>query len=161
VSLPDTFAAKVREQTGCQVWIGATNNKGYGVLSLDGARHLAHRIAYESAYGPIPDGMVVDHLCRVRNCVNPLHLEVVTSGENQRRGRVAGGLQVGDICKNEHLIVTESDIYERASGVRECRICRAAGNRRDELGRRRPTSQRRAESVARDLDAVARLADTG
>lgn len=158
MTLPDGFAAKVRT-TDCQVWIGSTNSKGYGLVCVgDGKIELAHRIAYEHQYGPIPDGLVIDHLCRVRNCVNPLHLEAVTSGENQRRGRRAAGLQVGDTCSNGHEI-REGDIYERPSGVTECCHCRRSTAHRP--GRRRPTQQRRADRVAVDLAATERLARAG
>ena len=151
MSLPATFATKVRP-SDCHVWIGATNNKGYGVLTIDGRRHLAHRIAYEATYGPIPEGMVVDHVCRVRNCVRAEHLELVTSGENQRRGRRAGGLQPGDVCINGHQLA-EGDIYVKPTGATECRHCRAASSHRP--GRRRPTTQRRADRVRADLDLIA------
>lgn len=55
---------------------------------LDGTRHwvYAHRAAYEALRGPIPEDRVLDHLCRVRRCYNPWHLEIVTIGENVRRG---------------------------------------------------------------------------
>lgn len=155
MTLPAGFATKVR-LTDCHVWIGATNNKGYGLACVgDGKIELAHRVAYEHEFGPIPDGMVIDHLCRVRNCVNPLHLEPVTQGENQRRGRRAAALQVGDTCDNGHLI-REGDLYERPSGATECRHCRSATEHRP--SRRRPTQQRRAPRVAADLAAIERVA---
>lgn len=156
-SLPAAFAQKTR-QTNCTVWIGATNNKGYGLIGIGGGRiALAHRVAYEDEYGPIPEGHVIDHLCRVRNCVNPMHLEAVTQGENNRRGRAAKTLSVGDICINGHPL-GEGDIYTAPRGTTECRACRAAGARRNADGNRapRPTGQRRAERVARELDAADR-----
>lgn len=157
-TLPAAFAAKVR-RSDCLVWIGATNNKGYGVLIVDGEHVLAHRLAYAAEFGPIPDGMVIDHVCRVRNCVNPMHLEAVTQAENQRRGRSAASLQVGDTCQNGHLI-GPGGLYERPSGATECRECRSSGAHRAN-GRRRPTRQRRAPAVARDLDAIASVDSQG
>lgn len=65
----------------CWLWIGAVQSSGYG--SFQG--QLAHRFAHELLVGPIPDGHQVDHLCRVRLCVNPDHLEAVTAEENVRR----------------------------------------------------------------------------
>lgn len=147
--LTSAFIAKTRE-TNCTVWIGSTNNKGYGLISVNGKAQLAHRVAYEAEFGPIPDGMVIDHLCRVRNCVNPMHLEAVTVTENNRRGRSARTLQAGDTCINGHLLTTSAEIYVKPTGVTECRECRRASSDRTQ-GRRRPTAQRRTERVSSDL----------
>lgn len=154
MSLPAAFASKVTTEPTCHLWIGATNNKGYGILFIDGRHHLAHRLAYEAEYGPIPDGMVLDHVCRSRNCVNPLHLEVVTHAENARRGRRAASLQIGDTCSNGHLI-GPGDLYERKSGKTECRHCRRAVDHKGSGPR--PTTQRHAAHVARDLDTLAEV----
>lgn len=64
--------------TCCWLWTGHTVGKGYGRFRLDGRMQLAHRVAYELDIGPIPDGMVVRHLCDVPACVNPAHLELGT-----------------------------------------------------------------------------------
>lgn len=75
--------------SGCWLWTGAMITLGYGTFSPSqkrGEYTYSHRYSYETFVGPIPDGMVIDHLCRVRCCVNPKHLEVVTRGENVRRG---------------------------------------------------------------------------
>lgn len=144
MSLPAAFGCKTVEST-CTVWIGATNSKGYGLVWLDGDARLAHRVAYENAHGQIPAGMVVDHLCRVRNCVRVDHLELVTVGENTRRGRVAGGLSAGETCINGHEL-TDGDIYTRPNGVTECRKCRGGDSPRD--GRRRPSTRKRSSEYA-------------
>lgn len=71
---------------GCWPWMGSRDEKGYGRFSLSGKSTPAHRIAYETTVGPIPDGLQLDHLCRNHPCCNLLHLEPVTLRENVRRG---------------------------------------------------------------------------
>ena len=74
--------------TPCWVWLLAKTPAGYGLERLTrGSMALAHRIYYERHVGPISPGKQIDHLCRVRSCVNPAHMELVTPGENVRRGR--------------------------------------------------------------------------
>lgn len=77
-------------KTPCWVWQhvvdGRTPETSYGRLSRDGVRKGAHVWFWEDVNGPVPDGLEIDHLCRVPACVNPDHLEAVTSGVNQRRG---------------------------------------------------------------------------
>lgn len=71
--------------SGCWLWRGA-RARGYGHFCVDKRRvRGAHRVSYETLRGPIPEGMQIDHLCRVRNCINPAHLEVVTQAENTAR----------------------------------------------------------------------------
>jgi hypothetical protein len=72
--------------TPCWIWQGATVGTGYGWWR----RRYAHRVAYEAAHGPIPKGMQIDHLCGVKTCINPDHLEAVTQGENLRRAYARG-----------------------------------------------------------------------
>lgn len=70
----------------CWVWCARLNRNGYGRLSVGGRELMAHRLSYEAHVGPIPDGLLLDHLCRVRQCVNPAHLEPVTHQVNTLRG---------------------------------------------------------------------------
>ena len=83
----ERFWAKVNKTETCWLWMATTNPKGYGRFR-DGKAVSAHRWAYEQVAGPIPEGLQLDHLCRVRNCVNPAHLEPVTGAVNQKRGLV-------------------------------------------------------------------------
>lgn len=84
--------------SGCWLWVGARFvREGYGMVRKRPRVLLAHRLAYETARGPIPDGLELDHLCRVRACVNPAHLEAVTHEENMRRARL-------ETCKRGHPI---------------------------------------------------------
>lgn len=71
----------------CIEWPHHIARNGYGQMRYNGRARYAHRVLYEQFYGPIPKGLVVDHLCGVRSCINPLHMEVVTQRENCRRGR--------------------------------------------------------------------------
>lgn len=72
--------------TDCWTWLGKKGSKGYGLAHVaDGRQRQAHRVAYELVVGPIPEGLELDHLCNVRRCVNPAHLEAVTHSENQTR----------------------------------------------------------------------------
>lgn len=72
--------------TGCWLWTGAVCSSGYGTIDIGQTTRLAHRVSYELHRGPIPDGLTTDHLCRVRACVNPAHMEAVTVRENTVRG---------------------------------------------------------------------------
>lgn len=80
------FFRNVHMTSGCWVWMGCLDSKGYGQIMIHRKRLMAHRVGYEGMVGPIPDGLVLDHLCRNTSCVRPDHLEVVTFTENVRRG---------------------------------------------------------------------------
>lgn len=75
--------------SGCWLWIGAMHEGGYGRVRYHNRTLPAHRVSYMVHVGPIPGGLVIDHKCRVRCCVNPDHLEPVTRKENMRRAKVA------------------------------------------------------------------------
>jgi hypothetical protein len=75
--------------TGCWNWTKTLFSNGYAVWFDGHKQTLAHRFLWERLNGKIPKGMTLDHLCRNRKCVNPDHLEIVTRGENVRRGLLA------------------------------------------------------------------------
>lgn len=79
--------------SGCWDWLDPLHKNGYGKFFADGAAHYAHRWSYEHFVGPIPDGLVIDHLCRNRACVNPEHMEPVTQQTNVRRGEAGERLR--------------------------------------------------------------------
>lgn len=108
----------------CWHWTG-TLSGGYGLMQSGngGSVRSAHRISYELHKGPIPDQLQIDHLCRVRHCVNPDHLEAVTRRENFLRGfaPTAVAHRTG-LCKRGHSLV-EGNVYHKANGAVQCRRC--------------------------------------
>lgn len=84
------YARLVADQaTGCLLWTGGLNNRGYGVIGVGGDKKLVHRVAWQLDNGPIPEGLTIDHVydrgCRHKHCANVAHLEPVTLAENIRR----------------------------------------------------------------------------
>lgn len=90
-SLSEYLWARIeRDASGCWLWAGSIASTGYGTGSFRGRGFLAHREVYALILGEMPpETLVLDHLCRVRSCVNPAHLEPVTIAENVRRGAEA------------------------------------------------------------------------
>lgn len=110
----------------CVIWTGARTPKGYGQINVEHRRAAVHRIVYEAFKGAIPDGLEIDHLCRVRNCVNPHHLEAVTHAENNRRS--AAAIPQRTHCPLGHELVGQN-IFCRKGRRPECRTCRNATKR--------------------------------
>jgi hypothetical protein len=122
----DRFWPKVDKSGDCWIWQAGVNHAGYGSFgSPKGFSKLAHRFAYQTLVGPIPEAMTLDHLCRNRACVNPEHLEPVTSDENKRRGlthRLLNGMDFN--CINGHAYTPENTYVNpnKNHDVR-CRTC--------------------------------------
>lgn len=112
--------------TGCWLWTGAVSEKGYGAFwgGLDGPR-TAHRWAWLLYRGLVPHGMVLDHLCRVRSCVNPDHLRVVTPTQNTLENSVSFSAtnRAKTHCKRGHLLEGPA-LRIRRNGARVCVLCR-------------------------------------
>lgn len=124
--LETRFWSTVRKTTSCWTWSGRTNGDGYGLIDVRGNGIRSHRLAYELARGPIPDGLEIDHLCRNRACVNPDHLEPVDGRTNTHRGFSFAAINARKThCVNGHEF-TPDNTYTRANRVgRDCRACMA------------------------------------
>ena len=117
----------------CWVWTAKLTTSGYARLKAKSEDGQAHRFAYELLVGPIPEGLQIDHLCRVRHCVNPSHLEPVTCQENLRRGINVQAAKTH--CPRLHPY-DEVNTRIRPDGSRHCRICELEGLRARRLAKR-------------------------
>lgn len=121
----------------CWAWQGFIDQKGYGRYQPTGGRLAqAHRFAYESAVGPIPDGLVIDHLCRNRGCCNPAHLEPVTNRENILRGVGLSAMHSRKThCVHGHELTGANVLVKYRGGLpsRTCRQCGTVNRRRQTL----------------------------
>lgn len=125
--------------SGCWLWTQSRSRDGYGWASLNNRTHQAHRLAYELLVGKPPVGMVLDHLCRIRHCVNPSHLEPVTNRENLERSTLTTtGMKT---CVKGHEL-------SELRGQRRCLTCLADYEDR-----------RRTEKARRERERRARLRD--
>lgn len=121
--------------SGCWLWVKATTGQGYG--NING--RSAHLVIYEKLIGPVPEGLQLDHKCRVRCCVNPDHLEPVTCKENLHRGIGSTATKANQThCIHGHEFTLENTRIRR-NGVRQCRACDAG----------RARQRRRARWLAR------------
>lgn len=117
--------------SGCWLWQGPLNQSGYACRRPEkGTTTLVHRWLYEQLVGPIPDGLPLDHLCRVRRCVNPAHLEPVTDRENWIRGESPSAVVVRtNLCKRGHDLAVYEYVRKDGRG-RHCGECQRIRLRR-------------------------------
>lgn len=130
----DRFMSHVSPEpnSGCWIWTATGTRGGYGMFRTgtkrDGSNKLAHRVAYVLLKGPIPHGLHLDHLCRVRCCVNPDHLEPVTNKENCRRGNTGIACAAKTVCPAGHPYDLKNTAYhyrgpDKTSVNRICLEC--------------------------------------
>lgn len=125
--------------TGCWLWTGSENGRGYGRVRWNGSTRQAHRVTYSELVGPIPDGHEMDHLCRVTFCVNPDHLDPVDHRTNIQRG-ITGAVNAArqrakTHCPRGHEYDDKNTVI-RPNGSRGCKQCRRDKAREREAKRR-------------------------
>ena len=114
----------------CWLWTGLLHRKGYGVVKIESKALKVHNVIWTMLVGEIPEGMVLDHLCRVRHCVNPDHLEPVTPHENWKRGFAPSRQHARRThCINGHPF-SGDNLVIRVDGARGCRACRREASRK-------------------------------
>lgn len=120
----ERFWNNISKTDTCWLWIGYKMNKGYGFFSMDNRPYLSHRISYQIHKGDIPKELELDHLCRIRHCVNPDHLEAVAHSENMARGKHATKIY----CIRGHEFTGKNTINRKGNNGRNQRECRQCKN---------------------------------
>lgn len=122
------------DENGCWIWRNKPSGHGYSETTNNGKRIKLHRYMYERYKGEIPVGLVIDHLCRVRHCINPDHLEAVTNRENVLRGiSISAKYARKTHCKHGHEFTkANTRVY---NGGRYCRACARESARRHSIKR--------------------------
>lgn len=144
--LPESIATRLKEdEKGCWLWQGRLLPHGYGAFQYQGLSTTAHRIVYIQLVGEIPKGLEMDHLCRVRNCCNPSHLEPVTHHTNVIRGVAAEVTKARHKerthCKRGHPL--SGDNVYLYDGKYPTRICRTCGRERSKLFQRQVRQEKK------------------
>jgi hypothetical protein len=143
--------------SGCWIWQRHRTPRGYGYISVNGRMVFVHRLTYTELVGPIPDGLVIDHKCRVTSCCNPLHLRAVTQRVNTTEN-VADTVgwklnQSKTHCPQGHAYEGRNLVAKR--GKRHCRECELARSR--DYHRRHAQQIRARKSAYREAQRISRL----
>jgi hypothetical protein len=125
LTVSERFWKRVNKTKTCWIWLGYKNSRGYGRFTIKrNKQQLVHRYAYEEAFGEIPEGLTLDHLCNITSCVNPNHLKIATLRENCLRSEInpfaINARKVA--CMRGHPL-SGSNLYIRKTGFRTCRTC--------------------------------------
>ena len=123
-TVDERFWGYVTKTSTCWLWTGTQDGRGYGQIRVDHHLVRVHRWAYARLVGPIAVGMDIDHLCRVHNCVNPSHMEVVTRRVNVLRGiSVSAQAALKVSCPQGHPYDEKNTYYRPKTSHRGCRTC--------------------------------------
>lgn len=142
----ERFWSKVDRTGPCWLWIAGCFNNGYAAFAVESMNRLAHIVSWEIAHGPVEPGLQLDHLCRVRHCVNPAHLEPVTGQVNTLRGDTLPAANARKVeCPFGHPYDAVNTLH--SGGRRYCRAC---------LARRKAERKARLAATSdADLDVIA------
>src|SRR3989304_8337349 len=128
----DFISKSSSNSSGCLEWNGPKTDNGYGFFNINGGRIRSHRFSYEVNKDKIPEGFQLDHLCRNRLCVNPYHLQAVSSKTNTLRGFGLSAInKMKTHCKRGHEL-KEPNLkeWDKLKGKRRCLICFKESDRR-------------------------------
>lgn len=153
--LPQRFWAKVQpDLSGCWLWTASLVPAGYAQWAANGKKVHGHRAAYRALVGPVPEGLELDHLCRVRRCVNPAHLEPVTRRENLLRGQTHAARNAAKgCCPRGHVY---DRVIPRTNGTvgRGCRECQRVQDREYRARHRDVVAARKLAYARKNKDAI-------
>jgi hypothetical protein len=126
--LPERIESKIMPEpnSGCWIWLAYLAPFGHGRIKFEGRMREAHRVVYELIKGPVPEGLELDHLCKLPCCVNPDHLEPVTHAVNMRRSKPGQKTH----CINGHEY-NEKNTYWWRGTSRHCRACDLERHRKE------------------------------
>lgn len=124
-TIPAIIANRIKvSESGCWEWTAGTDTHGYAQPCIEGRYQLLHRWTYATLVGPIPKGLELDHICRVRHCVNPAHLEPVTHRQNVLRGEGVAAIAARTTHCPEGHEYAGGNLIVYSDGKRRCRECR-------------------------------------
>lgn len=128
IPLIDRLDSKIDKTSSCWIWNGKVDKTGYGSFGMRVEKacrtRAAHKIVYETLVGEVPEGMQLDHLCRIPLCVRPDHLEVVTPRENTLRSNGIAAINARKThCVHGHEFTVENTYIHKKRGSRHCKAC--------------------------------------
>src|SRR6516162_1404227 len=124
--VPQRYRKRIQidPETGCWLWMGCKSKRGYVYIGFFGRNFLCHRFIFELLIGSVPQGFELHHKCKIRHCVNPDHLDVVTRLQHKTQHHITH-------CKKGHELTPENTFTWKH--VRKCRICKSEARHRTYL----------------------------